>query len=33
MEIQSNEELISYCKDNDRICPQPQFWTKLWDML
>lgn len=33
MEIQGIEELISYCKDNERICPQPQLWNKLWDML
>lgn len=33
MEIQNVVELISYCNVNERICPQPQLWSKLWDML
>lgn len=25
--------LIAYCRENDRICPQPMLWQKLWEML
>ncbi len=31
--IKSLEELISYCEDNDRVCPQPQFWNEMWEKL
>ncbi len=27
------EELKNYCKQNDRICPMPQYWSKLYAML
>lgn len=27
------EEVIDYCKVNDRICPMPQLWNKLYQML
>ena len=27
------ESLKSYCQLNARICPQPQLWNKLWEML
>ena len=33
MEINNLEELISYCKDNNRICPQPQLWNLMWEKL
>ncbi len=26
------EQLLAYCKANDRVCPQPQCWNKLWNM-
>ena len=32
-EINTLDELIAYCKDNNRICPQPQFWNELWEKL
>jgi hypothetical protein len=33
MEINSLEELIDYCKDKERICPQPQLWNEMWNKL
>ncbi len=24
------EEVINYCKVNDRVCPMPQLWNKLY---
>ena len=27
------ENLINYCKENDRICPMPTFWLELFDTL
>ena len=27
------EALIAYCRENQRVCPMPQQWQKLWDML
>jgi hypothetical protein len=33
MEINTLEELIQYCKDNDRVCPQPQLWNEMWNKL
>jgi hypothetical protein len=27
------ENLISFCKQNNRICPQPQYWNELWIKL
>ena len=33
MAIKTLEELIEYCKANDRICPQPQLWNLMWDKL
>ena len=26
-------ELLEYCKSNNRVCPQPPLWTKLWELL
>ena len=26
-------ELMKYIKSNKRVCPQPQQWNKLWEML
>lgn len=33
MEIDTLEQLIEFCKINDRVCPQPQLWNSLWDKL
>lgn len=26
-------KLFNYINDNNRVCPQPQIWNKLWEML
>ena len=26
-------DLIAYCRENNRVCPQPQQWHALWEML
>jgi hypothetical protein len=23
--------LVAYCRENDRVCPQPMLWQKLWE--
>ena len=33
MEIKTLEQLITYCKDKNRICPQPQLWNEMWNKL
>ena len=33
LEINSLQELIDYCKDKDRVCPQPQLWNEMWNKL
>ena len=25
--------VIAYCKENNRVCPVPQKWNELWEML
>jgi hypothetical protein len=27
------ENLITYCCQNNRICPMPDPWNRLWEML
>lgn len=27
------EKLINYINENDRVCPKPQVWNKLWEKL
>ena len=27
------EDLIRFCEAEDRVCPMPQRWNELWDML
>ena len=27
------DNLIYYCSENKRICPQPTQWNELWNML
>ncbi len=24
------ESLIAYCRENDRVCPLPPLWSRLW---
>lgn len=31
--IDSAESLIAYCRENSRICPMPQRWAALWELL
>ncbi len=30
---ETTESLIAYCRDNSRICPMPQRWSALWELL
>lgn len=27
------ESLLTYCKENDRVCPMPLRWKELYDLL
>jgi hypothetical protein len=27
------ENLVAYCRENDRVCPLPPLWNRLWGML
>lgn len=27
------EQLLIYCRENGRVCPTPQQWNRLWEML
>ena len=27
------ENLIAYCREDNRVCPQPDRWIELWEML
>ena len=27
------EEVLSYCKSNDRVCPMPNYWNDLFKKL
>ena len=27
------ESLVIYCRENNRVCPLPQLWNGLWEML
>jgi len=29
----SVEYLVAYDRENDRVCPLPQHWQELWEML
>ena len=29
----SVKNLVSYCRENERVCPLPKFWKQLWEML
>jgi hypothetical protein len=27
------DDLLTYCQSNDRVCPKPNSWHELWQML
>lgn len=27
------ETLIAYCRESNRVCPMPQRWNELWQLL
>ena len=27
------ESLVAYCRENNRVCPLPNLWNRLWEML
>jgi hypothetical protein len=27
------QSLIAYSRERQRVCPQPKFWQRLWEML
>jgi hypothetical protein len=27
------EQVLSYCRENERVCPVPQQWHHLYEML
>ncbi len=27
------ESLVAYCRQNNRVCPMPLIWNRLWEML
>jgi hypothetical protein len=27
------EQLLTYCRENERVCPAPQRWNELWQIL
>ena len=29
----SFENLVAYCRENNRVCPLPAHWNRLWEML
>lgn len=31
--MDSVESLVAYCQQNRRVCPQPQHWNELWEIL
>ena len=33
MPAETPETLIAYCRENDRVCPEPGKWHELWEML
>ena len=30
---ESVDSIVAYCKENNRVCPVPQKWNELWEML
>ena len=33
MNVDTTESLVAYCRENKRVCPMPQHWSKLYNML
>jgi hypothetical protein len=33
MRGESIEKLVAYCRENNRVCPMPDPWDRLWKML
>ena len=33
MASETVENLIAYCRENNRVCPLPSHWSRLWEML
>ncbi len=33
MNEETFDSLTSYCRENDRVCPQPPLWNDLWKLL
>lgn len=31
--MESKEALLAYCRANGRVCPMPQKWSTLYDLL
>ena len=31
--VDTAESLISYCRENSRVCPMPMQWDALWNLL
>ena len=29
----TTESVLEYCRENNRVCPLPQYWNHLWKML
>jgi hypothetical protein len=29
----TRDALIAYCRQNERVCPQPNRWQQLWEKL
>ena len=27
------ESLVAYCRENNRVCPLPPHWSRLWETL
>jgi hypothetical protein len=27
------ESLVAYCREDNRVCPLPSLWNRLWEML
>src|SRR5690348_14727586 len=32
-ELSKLESLLSYCRQNNRVCPQPKYWNEFWAQL
>lgn len=33
MNEETPDTLLAYCRENNRVCPQPSLWHALWKML